>query len=95
MTTAMTAEKPNQLTREPRHTHGLQTERTTLTPEQGLRDLLNLSCDVPLTRVFEDASAEIRALREGEPAAQVAVDSPPPRRRGRPPGSRNRPRVDA
>ena len=68
MTETATAEKPKvgseYPTRKPRHTHGLQIARTVVTPEQGLRDLLNLSCDVPLDQVFEDASAEIRRLRE-------------------------------
>jgi len=81
-------------TREPRHTHGLQTGRIVVIPEQGLRDLLNLSCDVPLDQVFEDASAEIRSLRAGEPEIEMPVATAAPKRRGRPPGSRSRPRAD-
>lgn len=69
-------------TREPRHTHGLQTERTVVTPEQGLRDLLGLSYDVPLAQVFGDAAVEIRTLRE-MPAIEEAPPTRTKRRRAR------------
>jgi len=94
-TTEKPVAAPEYPTREPRYTHGLQTNRTVVTPEQGLRDLLGLSCDVPLAQVFEDASAEIRAIRDGEPEVEMPVAVVVPKRRGRPPGSRNRAQTNA
>jgi len=78
-----------------RGTHGLQCKPSMPSSEDDLRNLLQLSGDVPATQVMFDAAAEIRKLRADEPEVELLVAAVAPKRRGRPPGSRNRPPTDA